>query len=216
MQVISRQAWGARPARAGVRSVAMNRRTEFVVHHSGGPADQSVRAIQDWCMDGRGFLDIDYNFLVRGTTGQVYVGRGWAAVGSHTKGHNSQGLGVCVIGRDELTDAAKTSLRALYHEAVRSAGHPLMVHGHRDLTATACPGDVIHAWLQAPGIRDLKLTSPRMTGHDIRAVQQLVHVTRDAVYGPLTTAAVVLWQRAHGLADDGIVGPKTRAAMGYR
>jgi peptidoglycan hydrolase-like protein with peptidoglycan-binding domain len=192
----------------------MSVRSEFIVHHSGGPADQSVSEIQNWCMDHRGFLDIDYNFLVRGTTGEIYTGRGWMQVGSHTKGHNTPGIGVCVIGMNELSPAAKDSLHWLYAEAMRSAGHPLMIYGHRDLDQTECPGPVVYQWLQTGGIRDLRLTSPRMAGPDVRPVQLKVGVEQDGIYGPLTTAAVTLWQKAHHLVPDGIVGPKTRASFG--
>jgi len=43
------------------------------------------------------------------------------------------------------------------------------------------------------------------------------HVYRgpvDGVLGPLTTAAVERFQRKHGLAPDGVAGPKTRRAFG--
>ena len=36
----------------------------------------------------------------------------------------------------------------------------------------------------------------------------------DGIYGPLTTAAVKYFQRKNGLTVDGIVGPKTAAALG--
>lgn len=218
MNITSRDAWHALPARPGVHTIAMSSRTEFVVHYSGGPPDQTVRAIQDWCIQGRGFLDIDYNFLVRGTTGEIYEGRGWTAVGSHCVGHNSSGLGVCVIGTGQLTPAAKTAVRWLYQEAVRKAGHALRVVGHRDLTATSCPGDTIHTWVHDGGVtaatRTLKLTNPYMRGPDVAVVQHIVGTDVDGVYGPLTARAVMVWQDAHHLVDDGIVGPLTRTAMG--
>lgn len=214
MKIISREQWGARAPEPGTKTVAMNARTEFIVHHSGAAADQSVRAIQDWCMDHRKFLDIDYNFLVRGTTGEIYAGRGWSVVGSHTRGHNTAGIGVCVIGTDQLAQTAKESLHALYAEAMRAAGHPLMVYGHRDLDRTECPGPHIYQWLQTGGIRDLRLTAPRMAGPDVRAVQVKLHTADDGIYGPITTAAVIRWQQAYHLVADGIVGPKTRASFG--
>lgn len=214
MKIITRDQWGARPADPGVKTVAMSARTEFIVHHSGEAVDQSVRAIQDWCMDDRGFLDIDYNWLVRGNTGEVYQGRGWAAVGSHTLGHNTQGIGVCVIGQNELSPAAKDGLHWLYAEAMRAAGHPLMVYGHRDFAQTECPGPVVYTWLHTGGIRDLALTTPLMQGPDVRPVQLKVGVTQDGVYGPITAGAVKAWQRVHHLVVDGIVGPATRASFG--
>ena len=225
MIIVKRVQWGAEPPRPGVQTVAMSRRTEFMVHHSGGAPDQTVRAIQQWCMGapphGRGFKDIDYNFLVRGTTGEVYEGRGWDAVGSHCVGHNTNALGVCIIGHDDLTPAAKEAVRMLYQEAVRRAGHALTVLGHRDAARTECPGTTIYAWLQANGVRglgegfrDLRLTTPPMQGGDVRTVQVIVGATPDGIYGPATDARVRIWQRDHGLVDDGIVGPRTRAAMG--
>lgn len=218
MIIISRDGWNARPARPGVLFTPMHYRTEFIVHHSDGPADQSVRAIQDWCMDGRGFKDIDYNFLIRGTSGEIYEGRGWTAVGSHCRGHNISGVGVCIIGVDELSTAAKTALRGLYATATAMAGHPLTIRGHRDCGLTTCPGDPIYTWIDTPGalefLRDLALTDPLMRGDDVRRIQHIVGAVEDGIYGPLTKVAVQVWQRTHGLADDGIVGPLTRAKMG--
>ena len=49
---------------------------------------------------------------------------------------------------------------------------------------------------------------------DVRAVQRVVGVSADGVFGPATERAVKRWQRRHGLVADGIVGPATRSAMG--
>ncbi|GMA48675.1 hypothetical protein GCM10025857_39850 [Alicyclobacillus contaminans] len=53
------------------------------------------------------------------------------------------------------------------------------------------------------------------TGHTnaVKAVQAIVGVTADGVFGPATKAAVQKWQSAHGLTADGIVGPQTWAKM---
>ncbi|MDF9408421.1 peptidoglycan-binding protein [Pelotomaculum isophthalicicum JI] len=37
----------------------------------------------------------------------------------------------------------------------------------------------------------------------------------DGIYGPKTMSAVILFQESHNLIVDGIVGPQTRAALGF-
>jgi hypothetical protein len=155
VDIITRSAWGARAPKSAPVRVDPSRRVYFVVHHSGAPATQTVRAIQDWCTNapphGRGFSDIDYNFLVRATTGEIYEGRGWDIVGAHTTGYNTTGAGVCVIGNDEISDAAKRSVRWLYEQYNTRCRKTLAVRGHRQLatTGTTCPGDTIYAWVTA-------------------------------------------------------------------
>jgi hypothetical protein len=150
MRIIPRAEWNARPPKNRVTTAPSTRRY-YVVHHSGGPAGQTVRAIQDWCMDGRGFSDIDYNFLIRATTGEIYEGRGWDVVGAHTTNYNTNGVGVCLIGTDQASDAAKTAVRWLYDQYNKRCSRTLLIHGHRELatTGTDCPGDKVFAWVHA-------------------------------------------------------------------
>ena len=148
MDIISREEWGARAPRSR-STVTWGARTEFVVHYSEGPTTQSVRSIQDFHMDGNGWSDIGYNFLVD-VQGRIYEGRGWLTVGAHAPDHNSSGIGVCMIGRNgDATSAATRSIRALYDEAVRRSGRNLAKLGHRDVYATSCPGDQLYAWVRA-------------------------------------------------------------------
>ena len=148
MDIISRKSWGARASRSR-STVSWSQRREFIVHYSEGPTTQSVRSIQDFHMDGRGWADIGYNFLVD-VSGRIYEGRGWLVQGSHAPGHNTSGIGVCMIGRDgDATPAAKRSIRWLYDEAVRLAGRNLAKLGHRDVYATSCPGNELYAWVRA-------------------------------------------------------------------
>ncbi|MEU2948423.1 peptidoglycan-binding domain-containing protein [Nocardiopsis alba] len=147
---VSRSAWGARSPR-GRTTVAWSRRTGFTVHYSAGPASQTPRRIQDFHMDGNGWADIGYNFLVD-RSGTVYEGRGWTVAGAHAAPHNTSHIGVCFIGRDgDATPAAKASIRSLYDEACRRSGRTLARTWHGGLSgnSTECPGADLRAWVRA-------------------------------------------------------------------
>lgn len=51
-------------------------------------------------------------------------------------------------------------------------------------------------------------------GASVAAVQRVLGLSADGVYGPRTRAAVRRFQRRSGLAVDGIAGPQTLAALG--
>ncbi len=219
MRIITRAEWHAAPPKQMPVRVRMSMRTEVIVHHSAGPVSQSPRTIQRYHMEERGFIDIGYNFLIKGTTGDVFEGRGWNALGAHTAGRNLEGLGICIIGTDRLEPPARATLREMYRLAVHFAGHPLQIRGHRDHAATECPGDQTYRWITS-GAMDvepfpvLRLTSPRTVGRAVRTVQRIVRVDVDGIYGPITSRAVRRWQADHDLLPDGIVGPRTWAVMG--
>lgn len=240
MDIISRAEWNARKPK-NRDTTTWSRRTEFVVHHSEGPVTQSVRSIQDFHMDGNGWSDVGYNFLVD-HKGRIYEGRGWLTVGAHAKDHNTSGIGVCVIGRDgkDITEAAKRSVRALYDEACRKAGRTLARKGHGDVNSTSCPGSVLRAWVHAgmprPGGGSTPAPKPKpsggkapkwpgrlltqppiMRGSDVRTWQAQMRargwsLAADGAYGPRSEEVCRGFQREKGLGVDGIVGPKTWAA----
>ncbi len=68
-------------------------------------------------------------------------------------------------------------------------------------------------------VRLLFLTTPRMSGQDVGALQRAlqksgIQVDNDRIFGKETDAAVKVFQKSKGLKPDGIVGPATRAALG--
>lgn len=63
------------------------------------------------------------------------------------------------------------------------------------------------------GLRTLQLTSPRTKGSDVAALQRMLGILDDGEFGTGTRAAVVAFQRSHGLTPDGKVGPLTWGAL---
>ncbi|XP_060520258.1 peptidoglycan-recognition protein LE-like [Cylas formicarius] len=56
-----------------------------------------ARLTQTFHIESRGWDDIAYNFMI-GSDGNVYEGRGWNVVGSHTQGYNARSVGIAFIG----------------------------------------------------------------------------------------------------------------------
>ena len=145
--LVTREQWNARPP---TRIVPLNwsKVDKFIVHYSGAVRSQSVRSIQNYCMDNKGHSDIDYNDLVRNR--DRYIGRG-VNVGSHTLNNNSTSYGVCIIGNEgDATDDDFRTVRTIYDELTAKLGRQLRKLGHRTAMPpgyTTCPGDEIQAWI---------------------------------------------------------------------
>lgn len=58
------------------------------------------------------------------------------------------------------------------------------------------------------------LVKPYMCGPVISAIQEVLGLPTDGIYGPLTRNAVARFQETHGLVVDGEVGPQTLREMG--
>jgi hypothetical protein len=54
------------------------------------------------------------------------------------------------------------------------------------------------------------------SGSTVKKLQRKLHVRSTGYYGPQTKRAVRGFQRAHGLAADGVAGPATLRALGIR
>jgi hypothetical protein len=150
VNIVSRAGWAAQPARS-VTSLSAGRVELFVVHHTTGTyaGPETVRSIQRFHMQTRGWADIGYNFLVA-PSGQIFEGRGWARVGAHAKGKNSVSIGVAYVGDGSkaVPVEARRSIGWLAQEADRRFGR-LRRLGHRDVGATACPGDVLYGMVKS-------------------------------------------------------------------
>jgi hypothetical protein len=154
VRVFSRADWGAVPPRSVV-PLDPTKVTKFIVHHTTGDhtkQDDSarwVRNIQNYHINGKGWKDIAYSFLVD-KNGDIYVGRGWQAIGGHTANHNSSSIGVAFLGdgRVELPDPAKAAIAHLYAQARGLFGN-IAPSCHNNWGQTQCPGSAVVDWVRA-------------------------------------------------------------------
>lgn len=148
--------WGAAPYR-GLPTPLQLPLGFLYVHHTYVPAPPctdfarcaaDMRSMQSFHQDTRGWEDIGYSFVV-GSDGYVYEGRGWHWVGAHTRGHNSRGFGVAIVGNYTAGLPTEAALRTLHDLLPRCAVRAGLLRpdyallGHRQLVHTDCPGDAL-------------------------------------------------------------------------
>jgi len=183
--IIPRLSWGADESIRRHAPVYAPKLVVAFVHHTAGANNYTraesaaiVRGIEIYHVEGNGWWDIGYNFLVD-KYGQVFEGR-FGGVdrnvrGAHTLGFNSGSVGVAVIGdygSSRISRSAARSLEQLlawrldvahvdplstltYRSGGNSrfpAGTPVLlraISGHRDAYFTDCPGNALYAQLPA-------------------------------------------------------------------
>ncbi len=106
---------------------------------------------------------------------------------------------------------------------------PDNIRGHRDFTDTDCPGDLLYS--QIPKLRQDVATKLGLSlaagilqmgskGSDVQQLQTILNSKgfnvglADGIFGDITRKAVIDFQTKQGLKPDGIVGLKTRQALG--
>jgi hypothetical protein len=167
--ICDRPCWRARVPRAAIAQ--MPALTRAVIHHSATASDDNttsretskakVRAIQNYHMDVNGWSDIGYHFLVD-KLGNSFEGRsgsmGSLPRGAHD-GTNESSFGFVMMGylHSPYSQQPSAAMRcALYHLIAWKLPDPFdglgsgtygarssvgFLSGHRDVAATACPGD---------------------------------------------------------------------------
>ncbi|MGD9484746.1 peptidoglycan recognition protein [Streptomyces sp. TRM70308] len=153
-----------------------------VVHHTNHPngydcekdVPELLRAMQEAHIEGEGWDDLGYNFVVD-RCGNVYEGRGGgvdrAVLGAHTKGFNDRTVGIAALGDfaegAEVPRAMLTAIAAVAAWKLRPGADPEgtvrlvstndasrypegttatfdVIAGHRDGYHTDCPGQALY------------------------------------------------------------------------
>jgi hypothetical protein len=156
-----------------------------IVHHTAGSNDYTaaqspaiVKAIELYHVQGNGWNDIGYNFLVD-KYGQIFEGRYGgmtrAVIGAHAEGFNTGSVGIALIGNygtAKVTPVEEKALEELLAWRLDlahvdplstvtaiSGGNPKYkagtavklraISGHRDVYPTSCPGQDLYDRLPA-------------------------------------------------------------------
>ena len=111
--------------------------------------DFSVDTIRGWHVNGRGWSDIGYHWVIR-LDGSIEVGRPLEKSGAHTKGHNKDSVGVCYIGGCDADGKPKDTMNPEQEKAwrmivlsLRTLYGDLTIHGHNEFANKACPSFIV-------------------------------------------------------------------------
>lgn len=166
--IVSREAWGARPAGTCRRGQVPNR---VIVHHVAGSVpdsrawlawyDREVRVNRGWC-------DLMYHFGID-EQGIVYEMVATGVEGAHASDANSRTVAIVLMGdyTARAPSAAQVaSLQKMMRAIAAEYRFPVnrqTVLGHRQVGQTSCPGNTAYpkldAWVAAAGA-----TTPAPTG----------------------------------------------------
>jgi hypothetical protein len=148
MDIVSREKWGAAPPRFIPKRTPWNKSVDLWLHHTTGPQSQTPKQIQAFHQGpSRGWSDVGYNYLID-FAGTVYEGRGREVWGAHSPGKNHE-PSVALIGDYSTTRPSEAQYRAVY--MLRDLLCVNRVRGHRENTATSCPGDAAYSMIVVGG-----------------------------------------------------------------
>ena len=157
--MITRAQWGAR--NTGLCG-SLHNPTHLTLHHTATPNNDTIsaaarmRQMQAFHIDNRGWCDFGYHFTV-GIDGNLYQGRITPArTGAHVGGHNSNNVGVSVVGNFTSFTPRQSQLartESVSRWIVEEFNIPVLrsrIRGHRDWpghTTNSCPGNQFYPWL---------------------------------------------------------------------
>lgn len=123
---------------------------KIFVHHSASSQDTTRDQIDVW-HKRRGWNGVGYHYVIE-KDGSIMMGRLFKTIGAHCRGHNSNSIGVCVVGNymddEAMTEGQEQSLVMVLHGLLSQYSLDVdQVYGHRELGETLCPGKHLFDWL---------------------------------------------------------------------
>jgi hypothetical protein len=187
--IVSRKTWRANEGLVREQAAYTGAVSAVFLHHTGhlnsydcADVPRMLRAMQQDHIESEGWDDIGYNFVVD-RCGTIYEGRaggvGRPVRGAHTKGFNSDSIGIAALGTfgpgTTVPPALEAGIVKVAAWKLRPGADPRgtvrlvstndeskykkgeaavfdVISGHRDSFRTNCPGDVLYGRL--PAIRE--------------------------------------------------------------
>src|SRR2546425_338525 len=113
----------------------------IVLHHSGGPADQTPESIARFHIETRGWSGIAYNYLIY-EDGRIFAARPLDVVPACVKGHNEERLCICfAMASMDITCCCTWVTRSPFTVAFGR-------FGFAELTKAADLGGILHERIQ--------------------------------------------------------------------
>jgi N-acetylmuramoyl-L-alanine amidase len=161
----------------------------------GATTQDKVNEIRRWHVKERGWSDIGYSHIID-RDGTIALGRPIEKVGAHTKSHNANSVGICLIGgkggtanddfSDNFTQAQANALRKLIADLRAEYPTITKVSGHNQYSSKACPCFSVPAWYArkpAQQVSTVVGAQSRSTPAQSRTVQASVVQGASAVGG---------------------------------
>ena len=127
---------------------------KIIIHCSYTPPERDigVDTIRQWHTKDNGWSDVGYHYVIR-RDGSVEPGRDPLTPGAHTKGHNHNSLGICLVGGMSAGNMPECNFTRAQWEALNKltthlvAIHHATVHGHNEFDHNkSCPTFDVQAW----------------------------------------------------------------------
>lgn len=181
--------------------------TEIIVHCSatrpewmdGQPTTAKVAEIKRWHVQGNGWSDIGYHFLID-RDGAIVTGRPIERDGAHVRGHNRGTVGICLIGGfgssenddafEHFTPPQMAALRVLIGKLQNDHRTITKVSGHNEYAAKACPGFRVPLWFKDKPARKSPVQTSTIKAAATTAVAGAGGVA--SVLGALTPAGQII------------------------
>ena len=173
IEVIPRSAWGARPVNG---TCVPHTISHISVHHTATRTMDNTKSpkrllgYQRYHQDNKGWVDLAYHLFID-LEGNVYEGRDVACVGDTSTNYDPSGhLLIVLEGNFEEQAVSPIALDRLIDVIAWGVDNYSVdldrVRGHRDLAATACPGEQLYTTLKNGSLIE-RVSALRMSGSPV-------------------------------------------------